>query len=145
MRGRAYYGLAAIAGAAWGALASVIAAGAFGSTVWGGLMVSPLIGLVIAWLSRPMVHWKLSFRILGSLVILYLAAVLFGVGIGLADLLVVQSPNRISWAVVVQSANAVLWGLTVLGWFVLLWPLSLATHWLLAKWSGPRAKQRLAS
>ncbi len=145
MKQSTYYGLSAMAGAAWGALAFVVSAGAFGDLIWGGVLASPVIGLVIGWVSRPMARWRLPFRILGSLVCLYLAAVLYGVSIGVADLVVLKSSDRIAWAVVAQSANAVLWGLTMVGWFVLLWPLCFATHWLLIKWSDPHDNRRLAS
>ena len=79
-----------------------------------------------------------SLRIAATLLSLYVAAALFGLGVGVYDWLAVDIPNRIPYAVVVQAVLAFLWGLTFSGYLVLFWPLAYLNHWLLDRASPAR-------
>ena len=72
-------------------------------------------------------------RALHALAALYLAAALFGLAVGVADLVLLDAPGRRPIAVVLQSVQGVLWGLTFTGYVLLLGPLSYANHALVAR------------
>jgi len=63
-------------------------------------------------------------------------ALIFGLGMGLYDLLTGANPgkgsHRIPSAVVIQAVIGTLWGLTFTGYFVVLWPLSYMNHEMLS-------------
>ena len=123
-------------GCIWALIANVLA----GGIVWGGMLASPFIGVLVGVLVERLHALSPPRRVLVSLASLYLAACLFGVAVGVYDLLtgVNAGPGwrRIPSAVVIQSLLGVLWGLTFTGYVLLLWPLSYANHllvWNLAK------------
>lgn len=126
----------ATCGCVWALIANVLARG----MVWGGMLASPFIGILAGLLVERLHGLSPARRVLVSLASLYLAACLFGVAVGVFDLLtgVNAGPGwrRIPSAVVIESVLGVLWGLTFTGYFLLLWPLSYANHvlvWNLAK------------
>jgi hypothetical protein len=117
----------------WGCIVTVIAFGMAPRAIWGGLIASPVIGCLIGVATK---HWcfrPTSLRVATALLSLYVAAALFGLGVGIYDWLSLQTANRIPYAVVLQSVLAFLWGLTFLGWFILFWPLAYLNHWLLGR------------
>ena len=134
-------GISLACGFAWGGIAYVLGSGALDRLIWGGVLVSPLIGLAIgrvaAWL-RPS-SWlgsKLG-RAFASVVGLYAAVSLFGLAVGVYDLATGDIRNRIASAVVIQAVLGVLWGATFTGYFVILWPLAYLNHallWRLEEW-----------
>lgn len=135
-----YYWMSILSGCAWAIIAYLLSFGAFGSIVIGGLIVSPLIGLVIGFLYLPAYKLSKIGQVLLSLATLYLAATLFGLAVGAYDAFWRNIPNRILSQVVIQSILATLWGITFTGYVVLLWPLSFINHRLL----GRAAQQREA-
>jgi hypothetical protein len=80
----------------------------------GGILVSPLIGVLIGLVSRGFSRLGRSGRIAAALADLYLAAFLF------------------LWAAGIDPLRGILLGLTFTGYFLLLWPLSYANHVLIA-------------
>jgi hypothetical protein len=106
---------------------------AFLSAVWGGAYASPFIGLIVGVVFRHAGSLSLLRRALLSLLSLYLAAVLFGLAVGIYDAFFRDIPDRIVSAVIIQAILAVLWGLTFAGWVLILWPLSFLNHSLLWK------------
>jgi hypothetical protein len=130
-----------ISGCVWGGIAYLLG-GPLDRLVWGGIVVSPLIGLAVgraAACLRPSSNpAKLGSRLgskLGrafvSLAGLYIAASLFGLAVGVYDLATGDSEHRIASAVVIQSVLGVLWGVTFTGYVVILWPLAYLNHTLL--------------
>ncbi len=92
----------------------------------GGLIASPIIGYAIGagtkrWRLRP-----LLLRIGIALVSLYVAAAMFGIGIGFSGWL---STGRLE--AVVEGVFMCFYGLT--NFLFLFWPLAYLTHWLLAR------------
>jgi hypothetical protein len=67
-----------------------------------------------------------------SLASLYVAAAIFGLGMGVYDLATGRGGRRAT-GVVLQTVSATLWGLTVPGYFIVLWPLAYANHAFLAR------------
>jgi hypothetical protein len=117
-------------GLAWGGVAALLGARAIGPDVWGGVVASPLIGLLVGRLSLAWFQvgsgWRRALVALGGLVA---GAILFGLGVGIADL--VRHPGQRMIATVVESIAGTLWGVFVTGFFLALWPLAYATYWLL--------------
>lgn len=143
--------VSAFSGAMWGGVAYVLGSVPMGSIIWGGIFVSPLIGLAAGTISKNFDRPNGWLRALIALVSLYVAAALFGIGAGLFDLLARTNSgpwgSRIPSAVVIQSVLGVLWGLTFTGYFVILWPLAylnhalVATFWRDANTADSRAKR----
>ena len=123
----------AISGIVWGCIVTVIAFDTAPRAIWGGLIASPAIGCVIGTTTRRWDGLPAPLRSAIALGSLYLAAALFGLGVGLYDWLVLATPNRIASGVVLQAVLAFLWGLTFPGWVVLFWPLAYLNHRLLAR------------
>jgi hypothetical protein len=86
----------------------------------GGILVSPLIGVLIGLVSRGFLNLGRSGRIVAALGDLYVAAFLF------------------LWATGVDPVRGILFGLTFTGYILVLWPLSYANHVLIARaWQAP--------
>lgn len=140
--------LSAVSGAVWAAIALLLGWRVFRGTIWGGVAVAPLIGVLAGFGASHFPTGPLP-RALFSLLSLYIAAALFGGGIGTAALLV--GPNSgpgwqaIPAAVLVQNVVATLWGITITGYLVLLWPLSHVNHHLLSQaWAAAKGHRHLA-
>lgn len=128
-----YLLLSSASGLAWGMLALGLGYGAFRGAIWGGLIASPVIGLLIGMVT---LRWRLAstaYRAILALLTLYVAGTCFGLSVGLYDWLARGVPNRIPHAVVLQAILAVWWGLTFTGYFVVLWPLAYFNHWILGR------------
>lgn len=128
-------------GCVWGGIAYLLG-GPLDRLVWGGIIVSPLIGLAVGraatWLRPSSNPAKLGSKLgskLGrafvSLAGLYIAASLFGLAVGMYDLATGDTAHRIATAVVMQSILGVLWGVTFTGYVLILWPLAYLNHTLL--------------
>lgn len=124
-----------IAGAVWGAVAYLLGARAFGVVIWGGVLASPVFGLVVGWATGPWFERCTGFRRWAvALASLYLGGTMFGLAVGVHDWLA-GATGRSLTGVVGQSVLAVWWGITVTGFLIALWPMAYATHALL-QWAG---------
>ena len=128
----------AAAGCVWGGVAWLLAHRHLGPIVWGGVLASPAIGLVIGALFAPIHALRPVPRALLALVSLYAAATLFGLCCGLYDSLRPIS-GRIPQALVWQAVLGVWWGMTFTGYVVLLWPLAVVTHRAVGRAASPPA------
>ncbi|HUL68672.1 MAG TPA: hypothetical protein VLT17_00355 [Gemmatimonadales bacterium] len=125
--------LFALSGLLWGLFAALLGQRAFHAHVWGGVVASPFIGLIVgtatqSYFEQLSGYWRWGI----ALASLYLGAILYGVGIGIWDV-VAGGPGRIPIAVVTQDVVAVLWGVTLTGFLLFLWPMAFLTH-LLLEW-----------
>ncbi len=127
-----YYSLCAASGLVWGGIAYFLG-GQWFSAIWGGIIASPLIGLMVGLAYRPIYRLPLLARVFLALLMLYLAATLFGLAVGVLDTTNDDIKDRISSAVVIESVLAILWGLTFSGFVLFLWPLAFANHWVLGR------------
>lgn len=130
---RAYYSASALSGCCWFVVAAIIGYPYMKSSLLGGAIASPFIGILVGHLFIPAHKSGKGLKVLLSLVTLYLAAALFGLAGGLGDVLSSSTPNRIASAVVLQGLCATLWGITFTGFFIFLWPLSYMNHKLLGR------------
>jgi hypothetical protein len=121
-----YYLLSAISGILWGGLAYFLGHKLMYPFICGGAIVSPLIGLLIGYVSRSFRredYLRNAFISLGSL---YVSAVLFGISCGFYDLLTRFWLNRDPIEVVFQAVAPMVIGTTM--FIAFLWPLSAITH-----------------
>jgi uncharacterized membrane protein YczE len=129
-----YFFLAALSGCTWAVIAYVLSLGAFSrGIVVGGLIASPLIGTFIGWIFLPAYKLPKFVQFALSLVTLYIAVALFGIGVGLYDA-TRDIPSRSgSFDVVLQAVIASVIGITMTGYVLLLWPLAFLNHRLLRR------------
>lgn len=124
-----------LCGMLWAGLAVLLGASAFGRLVWGGILVAPLTGLAAGVASRRFGNLRPLARALFALGSLYVGATLFGLGVGMFDLVTGTNsgPNwhRIPSAVLIQSIVVTLAGLTLTGYVLFLWPLAYVNHWFI--------------
>lgn len=125
--------LSLLSGVVWGGIALGLGYSWMHQRVWGGVLVAPLIGLAVGIAARGFERRPGWLRALHALAALYVAAALFGLAVGVADLVLLDAPGRRPIAVVLQSVYGVLWGLTFTGYVLLLGPLSYANHALVAR------------
>lgn len=137
--GTRYYALCAASGGAWAIIAYVIGHQAMQRIIWGGMVVSPLIGLGVGALYRPAYRFPAAARFAMSLLTLYVAAALFGLASGLFDAArgLPGGARRITSAVILQDISGTLWGLTFTGYVAVLWPLAHLNHWFVGRLTGP--------
>ena len=139
MRMKKYLLLSAISGCAWAIIAYVLTLGTLRSgIVFGGLVASPLIGLLIGFIFVPVYRQPRFVQFALSLVTLYIAVALFGLCVGLYDA-AHPLPNRTgTLEVIFESVAGCVMGVTF-GYVVVLWPLAYFNHRLLARaYSGAR-------
>ena len=128
-----YHWLSVLSGCVWAIIAYVLSFGAFGSLIIGGLIASPLIGLLVGMLYRPAYKLPKVSQCFLSLVTLYLAVTIFGLAVGFYDAYSRAIPNRITSGVILQTTIAAVWGITFTGYVLLLWPLAFLNHRLLGR------------
>jgi uncharacterized PurR-regulated membrane protein YhhQ (DUF165 family) len=146
MRHQRIVKLSTCSGIVWSFIAFLLCYPAFGVMTWGGIVVAPFIAVAMGLASSLFPPTEIR-RAVFSLFGLYIAAALFGLGMGTLDL--VMGPNsgpgwqRDAVAVVLQAMLATLWGLTSTGSLIVLWPLCYANvellsgAWLEAKRQQP--------
>jgi hypothetical protein len=122
-------------GVVWALIALALGYSQLHQRIWGGVLVAPLIGLALGLAARGFGRRPGWARALHALAALYAAAALFGLAVGVADLVLLDAPGRRPGAVVLQSVYGVLWGITFTGYVALLWPLSYANHALLGRYA----------
>src|SRR4051812_4126841 len=120
----------AIAGLPWGLLGAYLTRNTAGPHAWLAALGGPVIGLLVFHASRWTYSRPVWVLIPTAIVSTILAAGLFGLCLGFADL-ARDIPNRVGWAVVVQSMNACLWGVVFIPVYWLLFLLSFGNHVLL--------------
>jgi hypothetical protein len=124
----------ALLGTCWGLLAALLGGRAIGPPIIYGVFASPLIGVAIGrWLHPRFARTSGVYRALIAFASLYLGAVMFGVAVGVGEL--VTSRGAESAEVLWQGVAAVLYGTSL--FVIALWPLAYLTHVLLAtdgKW-----------
>jgi hypothetical protein len=122
----------AVLGMAWGGIALLLGARAFGQELWGGVLASPLIGVAVGALTqRAFERHEGMRRKLIALGSLYAAGSLFGVALGLTASLTRAAGGLDIATRVMENVLAVWWGLTMTGFVLALWPMAFATHWFL--------------
>ena len=134
-----YYAVCAASSGVWAAIALAIGHQAMPRhIIWGGILVSPLIGLAAGAIYQPAYRLSGTARVAMSLFTLYVAAALFGLAAGLFDAIrglpggVARSPGE----VIYQGIIGTLWGITFTGYVVILWPLAHLNHWLVGRFAG---------
>jgi hypothetical protein len=127
---RRFVGFALLSGAVWGLVALALGHRALGRPIWGGVIASPLIGVIVGVGFRWIRNLGTVRRVLASLLSLCVAAALFALAVGLFDA-ATGARGRVLSEVILQPVPAVLWAVTIGGYFLFLWPLSYANHlWL---------------
>ena len=106
--------------------------GVFRKFIFGGLVLSPLIGIVIGLIYLPAYRFSKWIQALCSLVTLYVAASLFGFAVGLFDALGLI-PNRAIGEVILENVIVSILGITITGYVLVLWPLAFLNHRLLKR------------
>lgn len=135
-----YYSLCAASGGVWAAIAYVIGHQPLPrGIIWGGIVVSPLIGLAVGAVYRPAYRSSATARVAMSLLTLYVAAALFGLAVGVFDAGqgVYGAGTRSSGEVICQGLVGTVWGLTFTGYVVILWPLAHLNHRLVGRLARP--------
>ena len=114
-------------------LGYALGARAFGPALVGGLVASPLIGVVIGRVIQLRFQAAVGWRRWGwSVVSLYLGVVCFGGAVGVAEQLVRwRVAGGLSLERFVESIFGALWGVTVGGFWLFLVPLAFGTHWVI--------------
>lgn len=117
-----------LAGAAWGIVAWLLGARAYGPSIWAGVLASPFIGLLVARLTHPPFARSSGFRRwLWALASLYLGALLFALPIAFYEV-AIRGAGRNPLETVLEQFVAVLWGITLTGFVIALWPMAWLTH-----------------
>lgn len=125
--------LSAMTGLAWGIVAWLFGATAFGAAIGTGVVASPVIGVAVGlatqrWFESATPHPRKGIALLS----LYLGVTLFGVTVGLWD----WWPGGVGQALLSSLGEGIgtaLWGVTAGGFVIGFWPLAYLTHYLLAK------------
>ncbi len=127
-----------IAGGLWGGLAYLLGVRAFGRPIWGGVLVSPLIGAIIGRLLQGPFESHSRFRRgLVALASVYLGGTLFGLALAVTSWRALTAGTTHPLQAVGAEVLAVWWGISVTGFLLFLWPLAYGTHWVL-EWCEQR-------
>lgn len=127
------YVAAAISGGLWGAIAWWIGQGlnVSASALWVGIIASPGIGLLVAWLIRPLRDIDFQGGIIVSAMVLYGTSALFGLVLGSATVSGHDRPNRSGLIGILSMAATVPIGLALSGLVVVLAPLAVGNCFLI--------------
>jgi hypothetical protein len=131
-----YYLLSMLSGCMWAVIAFLLSLD-FNFVIVGGLIASPLIGLLIGLIHRRAYNLPTVGQVLLSLGTLYLAVFLFGLAIGVSDLLWGDISNRVTVEVILGTAFTLVLGITISGYVLLLWPMAFLNHKLLESAATP--------
>jgi hypothetical protein len=119
----------ALLGTCWGLLAALLGGRALGEPILYGVFASPVIGLAVGRVLHPrFARAPVVYRALIAFASLYAGALLFGLVIGVGEL--VARGSRRGLEVLWQDVAAVLYGTSL--FVIALWPLAYLTHALLA-------------
>jgi hypothetical protein len=112
----------------WAGIAAAIGySSSLGGALWGGILVSPLIGLVAGRCARIGMRQRPWLRMLYTLAALYGSAALFGLGMGIWAW-TSSYPHTAAAEVLLSHVYIVILGITISGYFLVLWPLSHLNH-----------------
>ncbi|MEC9476779.1 MAG: hypothetical protein VX764_07055 [Planctomycetota bacterium] len=130
-----YFLLCVVSGLVWAVIADQIAPSWRGSAFRGGLLSTPLVGVVAGLVYLPAYRFAVAGRVMMSLLTLYLSTLLFGLAWGVTDALqeLPGQAMRNSVEVVYQAIAASFYGVTMTGFVLLLWPLAFFNHWLVGR------------
>jgi hypothetical protein len=119
----------ALLGTCWGLLAALLGGRALGQPILYGVFASPLIGLVVGRALHPrFVRAAGVYRALIAFASLYMGAVLFGLAVGVGELVRRRGVEELE--VLWQGVASVLYGTSL--FVIALWPLAYLSHALLA-------------
>ena len=119
----------ALIGTCWGLLAALLGGRALGPSILYGVFASPLIGVAVGRFLHPrFVRAAGTYRALIAFASLYASALVFGLAIGLGELL--RGGEAEGVEVVWQGVASVLYGTSL--FVIALWPLAYLTHVLFA-------------
>jgi hypothetical protein len=129
----------ALLGTCWGLLAALLGGRAIGPPILYGVFASPLIGLAVGRILHPrFVGSPGVYRALIAFVSLYAGAVLFGLAVGIGELVAGRGARGLE--AVWQGVAAVLYGTSL--FVIALWPLAYLTHVLMMtkvpRWRRPK-------
>jgi hypothetical protein len=129
----------ALLGTCWGLLAALLGSRAIGPSILYGVFASPLIGIAAGrWLHPRFARSSGVYRALIAFASLYLGAVLFGLAIGVGELVGTRGADDVE--VLWRGVAAALYGTSL--FLIALWPLAYMTHVVLATdvkwWQRPR-------
>ena len=129
----------ALLGTCWGVLAALLGGRALGEPILYGVFASPLIGVAVGRFLHPrFARAPAVYRALIAFASLYAGALLFGLVIGLGELVATGGGRGVE--VLWQDVAAVLYGTSL--FVIALWPLAYLTHALLASdvrwWRRPQ-------
>ena len=129
-----YHLLSALSGAVWGLVAWLLWPRVSAPSPLAAVVVSPVIGVVIGVAFRWIHRARPRAQVVASLASLYAGASLFGLAVGVADLVRLRSAGAtdvMAGEIVLQAVPAVWWGLTFTGYVIVLWPMAYWNHRLL--------------
>jgi hypothetical protein len=119
-------------GLLWGGVVALLSVSA-APAVFGGLLASPGIGLLVGIGLRRTRGAPTWLRGLACVAAIYGAAALFRLGVGVADWIVGASMHRDAAGVVLEPVLAYLWGLTFLGYVLVFAPASWLSLWAMER------------
>jgi hypothetical protein len=140
--------ISALSGCVWALIAHLLTGSMAG--IEGAMAASPVIGVLVALAFRKVERRTVLKRAMVALTGLYLAVALFGLAMGITDVL--RGPRRgPGWQrkpveTVAQAVIGCMWGVTWAGWVVFLAPLAYVNFMLVEPRSrGARAQEPTSS
>ncbi|HIA28538.1 MAG TPA: hypothetical protein EYN79_10590 [Planctomycetes bacterium] len=130
-----YYLLCVASAGVWAVISYYIGEYWMSPQIWGGIAVSPLIGLVAGAVYRPAYRFPFSGRVAMSLFTFYLSVALFGIACGIFDALreLPDGSQRNTIPVIFQGLAGTFYGVTATGFVGFLWPLAHLNHWFVGR------------
>lgn len=131
-----FYIYCALSGIAWSLVALTFGHRYFSRTIHIGVLASPVIGIAIGVLFSKIYEFTTFWRIVFSLLSLYLAAGLFALSISIYEIAAILPSGIHVGEKILEHVVTVFWGITISGLFIILWPLAYYNHFLLAQARG---------
>lgn len=123
-----YLACSFLSGAVWGGIAYFLGREGLGSSIWAGVVLAPVIGVVVGIVTYPTYRWPIWLQVFASLFTLYASATAFGLILGVYEVSRWQGVGD-RFAPMIELTLGTLYGTTM---FVpLLWPLAFLNHFVL--------------